>query len=208
MKQRLEGEKETLGFYLSGHPADIYHQELGKLITPISHLKQSGLKKAMVCGVLNSVRRIMTKSGKRLAILTLEDATGRLDSVAFSEIFEPMQTVLVVGEAMVLEGELGQDDYTGGVKITANSLYSMACIRKRLVKYLTLTLMPEDATKLTALQQILNAFPGDTAVRMRYLNLEAQGFLTLGQAWRIGLTDLCLEQLHGLMGVERVVLDY
>ena len=68
---------------------------------------------------------MITKRGKKLTIIKIEDPTGSIDIVAFAEIFEPHQEDMVVGQIAIVDGELGQDDYTGGVKMTA-SLFTMS----------------------------------------------------------------------------------
>ena len=207
-KQRLAGEKETLGFYLSGHPADAYQAEFGTAIRLIGQLKTVGIKKATLCGVLNAIRRILTKSGKRLVILTLEDATGRVDCVVFSEIFDPVQADLVVGEMIVVEGEVGEDHFNGGVKLTAQAIYSIAAMRKRLAQYLALILTTQDESKLPVLQQVLRDYPGECDVRLLYRNAAAGGVLKLSQQWRVSLPDVLLERLHELLDATQVKVCY
>jgi DNA polymerase-3 subunit alpha len=207
-KQRLAGEKETLGFYLSGHPADEAQHEFGRAVTALGKLKTAGVKKALVCGVLNAVRRIVTKSGKRLAILALEDASGRVDCVVFSEIFDNLSMPLVAGEVIAVEGEVGQDDFSGGMKLTAQGVYSVSGLRNRLASHLALTLTAADATLLPALQGILSDYPGECEVRLTYRNAHAEGLLTLSQQWRVVLQDELLARLQEALDPARVKVCY
>ncbi len=208
LKQRLAGEKETLGFYLSGHPTDAYQHEFGRAIGLIGQLKVASGKKALVCGLVNALRRIVTKSGKRLAILTLEDASGRIDCVVFSEILDNLSVPLSVGDIFAIEGEVGQDDYSGGVKLTASAIHSIPCLRERLADYLAVRLTAEDASKLPDLQQVLSAYPGDNEVRIHYMNHQALGVLSLGKPWRVALADELLERLQELFAPNQVEVCY
>jgi len=207
-KKRLEGEKETLGFYLTGHPAGAYSKELSGYTTPIAKLNSSMSKKATICGLISGIRRVMTKRGKKLAIIGLEDATGRQDVVAFSELFEAQEAHLVTGQILIVEGELGQDDYTGGVKMTALSLYSMIDARSRFAKCLSIRISAADQALLPALQSVFRAHPGDCVVQLRYSNTTAKASLNLAAKWRVSPSDELLTVLTELLDQQRVEVCY
>ncbi len=207
-KIRLNGEKETLGLYLTGHPSDTYLQELKSFIQPISELNASKGKKAIVCGLVTNVRRIVTKRGKKLAIIGLEDAHGSIDVVAFSELFEPQQAHVVGGQMLVVEGELGQDDYTGGVKMTAVMLYPIDEARTRFAKCLVLTLTANDHSILPILQSTLKAHQGKCVVQIRYSNALAKATINLATQWCVRPGDDLLLSLADLLGLQHVELCY
>jgi len=208
LKKRLEGEKETLGLYLSGHPADAYQQELKTIARPINKLNPVATKKATICALVTGVRRIMTKSGKKLAIIGTEDATGSLDIVVFSEVFEPQQANVVTGQMLVIEGELSQDKYTGGVKMLATMLYRVDEARTRFAKCLALTLTSADEAMSLSLQALLTAHPGKCVVQIRYSNAEASAAINLASRWCVTPCDELLEKLVGLFDSQRVTLCY
>ncbi len=207
-KARLNGEKETLGFYLTGHPADSYQKELAGFIQPIAKLSVSSSRKATVCGLVTTVRQILTKRGKKLSIIGLEDTSGNIDIVAFSEIFEPQQAHVVVGQMLLIEGELGQDDYTGGVKMTATALSPMIDARTRFSKCLALTLAPEDHLLLPQLQSVLKAHQGECVVQIRYANTSAKAAINLASQWRVTPSDELLGILTEMLDESRVELCY
>ena len=207
-KQRLDGEKKTLGLYLTGHPADAYLQELQSYIKPIGALNPSAGKKAIICGLVTGVRRIVTKRGKKLAIIGLEDSKANLDIVTFSEVFDPKQAIVQVGHILVIEGELGKDDYTGGVKMSALALYSIAEARTRFAKHLALTLTPADQDHLPAIQAVLAAHKGKCVVQIRYSNAASQAAINLAASWCVTPDDELLMNLAELLDEERVKLCY
>lgn len=207
-KQRLEGEKKTLGLYLTGHPADVYTQEFRSFIRPIATLNPSAGKKAVICGLVTSIRKIMTKRGKKLAIIALENANTSLDVVVFSEVFEPKQDDIQTGDMIVIEGELGQDDYTGGVKMSATALYTIAQARTRFAKHVSLMITAFDQSLIPAIQTVLKAYPGQTLVQIRYSNTLAQAAMTLSTEWCVAPDDALLVQLVELLGAGRVELCY
>lgn len=207
-KKRLDGEKETLGLYLTGHPADSYLQELKGFVQPIDKLNPTVSKKVTICGLVNGVRRLLTKRGKKLVILGMEDSSGGLDIVVFSEVFEPQQANVLVGSMLVIEGELGQDDYTGGVKMTATAIHRLDEARTRFAKCLALTLSSADQSLITTIQSVLKAHQGECVVQIRYTNTSAKAIMTLASQWRVTPSDELLTILADILGERRVELCY
>jgi len=208
VKQRLKGEKDTLGFYLSGHPAEPYHHELSEHITPIADLGKNHLKKARVCALVRSLRRIITKRGKQLVIMTLEDGSGMLDAVVFSEVFEAATTPPASGDIICLEGEIGEDNFTGGVRVTATAVYSVAEARARFSKNLALNLTPDNANQFEKLKALLEQYPGRCPVRLKYVNGDAEKIVALPSRWGVLPEDNLLEALMQLFDTESVSLCY
>ncbi len=207
-KARLDFEKETLGLYLTGHPAAPYQKELQGFAKPISKLNPSSGKKVIVCGLITTLRHILTKRGKKLTIIGLEDASGNMDVVVFSEVFEPQQAFIAVGQMIVIEGELGQDDYTGGLKMTATTLYRIEEARTRFAKCLSLILSAADEPLLPTLQSMLRAHQGDCVVQVRYANTNAKATFNLSSEWRINPSDELLIKLADLLEAQCVEISY
>ena len=207
-KKRLDGEKKTLGLYLTGHPADPYLNELQGYVKLIGALNPSAGKKAIVCGLITGLRRLETKRGKKLAIISLEDSKASIDIVTFSEVFDPKQACVQVGNMLVVEGELGKDDYTGGVKMSALALYSIDEARTRFAKHLALTLTMADQDNLPAIQAILAEHKGKCVVQIRYSNASSMAAINLAASWCVNPTDELLMKLGELLEHERVSLSY
>jgi DNA polymerase-3 subunit alpha len=107
--QLLAAEKETLGFYISSHPLVHYGRELRSLSWPegkgLANLEELPDSARITIGcMIAQVRPTVTKTGKsagkKMAMLTLEDLTGKADAVAFSETYERLSS-LIHPEAMV-----------------------------------------------------------------------------------------------------------
>jgi DNA polymerase-3 subunit alpha len=207
-KQRLQGEKDTLGFYLSGHPAQSYRVELGEHVVPIADLGKNHLKKARVCALVRGMRRIITKRGKQLVIMTLEDDSGTLDAVVFSEVFEAAPTPPASGDIVCLKGEVGEDNFTGGVRVTATAVYSVAEARARFSKNLLLNVTPNHASQFEQLKALLEQYPGRCPVRLKYVNGDAEKIVHLPPRWGVLPEDGLLEALTGLFDTDSVSLCY
>ncbi|UCE77950.1 MAG: DNA polymerase III subunit alpha, partial [Gammaproteobacteria bacterium] len=105
-EQRLAGEKETLGLYLTGHPIDRYRAELASIISgPLAELndegpgagasRQRGQEKTVVlAGLVVELRTRNTQSGARMAFVTLDDRSARMEIRVFSRVFEQYRALL------------------------------------------------------------------------------------------------------------------
>ncbi|MEK7758840.1 MAG: OB-fold nucleic acid binding domain-containing protein, partial [Pseudomonadota bacterium] len=106
-EQRLEGEKETLGLYLTGHPIARYEQELARFIdSSIAELKPTEDKNIVVAGLVVGMRAMQTRRGDRMAFVTLDDRTGRLELAVFSELYERHRDLLAKDTLLVVEGQV------------------------------------------------------------------------------------------------------
>ena len=207
-KKRLDGEKETLGLYLTGHPVTPYLQEFTDFIKPISKLNPATSKKAMICGLVNSLRHIMTKRGKKLTIISLEDASAKLDIVVFSEVFEPQQANISTGQIIIVDGELGEDDYTGGLKMVATALYCLHEARTRYAKCLAIKLSADNHAIIPTIQSVLKAHQGECVVQVRYSNSDAKAAINLASEWRVRPSDELLTSLAEILDPSCVELCY
>ncbi|MFZ2500615.1 MAG: DNA polymerase III subunit alpha [Minisyncoccia bacterium] len=105
---KLAWEKELLGIYVSGHPLDAYEALTKKAGTTIAKIKEeprSGM--AIILPVLVSVvRNILTKSGEKMAFVTVEDATDSIETVVFTKLFKEHATVIVPGHCLLIKGKV------------------------------------------------------------------------------------------------------
>ena len=201
--QRLKNEKDTLGFFLTGHPVAHYWVEFKDNVTPIAKLNPYGSKKTLVCALVKAQKRIMTKTGKKLIVMTLEDHTGHFEVVVFDNVYETLKTPIQVDQVLVVEGEVSHDNFNGGTRMLANTIYQIHEARVRLRKSLTVTLTPDNQPHLGQLQSILKANQGACPVRIQYKNTEAKAVLAAGQAWRVNPTDELLQLLRDLLGKDK-----
>ena len=209
---RLEGEKETLGLYLTGHPIARYERELEHIVdSTIAELKPTENKTVVVAGLVVGMRAMQTRRGDRMAFVTLDDRTGRMELAVFSDLFEKYRELLVKDALLVVEGQVSMDEYSGGFKMSAERLYHIDQARAVFASGLEID---TDAALLSgsfvaALKQLLKpATPGGCPVVLRYDNGEARAEIALGLEWRVTPTSLLLERLAGLAGAGHVRLIY
>jgi len=211
-EQRLEGEKETLGLYLTGHPIARYEQELSRFIdSTIAELKPTEDKNIVVAGLVVGMRAMQTRRGDRMAFVTLDDRTGRLELAVFSELYERHRDLLAKDTLMIVEGQVSMDEYSGGFKMSAERIYNIDQARGTFASRLEIDM---DATLASSsfmqeLKQILRpATPGSCPVCVRYDAGPACAEIMLGPEWKVIPGGALLDRLGGLAGEGRVRLIY
>ncbi|RAP38354.1 DNA polymerase III subunit alpha [Legionella quinlivanii] len=206
--QRLDGEKETLGLYFSGHPAAQYIEELQSKVTPILKLNPGNAKKAWICVLLTGLRRVLTKRGKKLIILSVEDVSGKMDVVVFSEVFDSVAADIQTGMMLAIEGEISKDDFSGGIKMSASQILTIAEARNHFAKSLKVNLNYQHAEHIMALKAILKNHKGHCVVQVLYEAEKASVLLSLGKEWCVSPSDDLLNSLREILGNDRIRMCY
>ncbi|EXJ16560.1 DNA polymerase III subunit alpha [Imhoffiella purpurea] len=225
-EQRLQGEKETLGLYLTGHPIDRYETELkgigGARIAKLLEMDRElgrrdrrDREKRTVIGLVVSVRHGKTQRG-RMGSVVLDDRTGRIEATVFSELYEQVRQLLVPDQILSVTGSLNFDEFRDAWSLRADSVRTFEQSRETLADHLYLTLdlsSPADhaqgAARVEELREALDAFrDGDLPVRLRYLRPGAAGELVFSDAWRVRPTDALLRRLRALLGADHVTVSY
>lgn len=140
LKERLKGEKDTLGLYLTGHPIDEYEGEVRRFARQrIVELKPARDTQT-VAGLIVNLRVMKNKKGDKMGFVTLDDRSGRIEASLFSEAFAAAQSLLQTDALVVVEGEVSQDDFSGGLRLRAKRVMSLEEARTGLAESLRMKL--------------------------------------------------------------------
>lgn len=108
LMDKLIWEKELLGIYVSGHPLDVHQEITKKAVLSIAKIKaepQSGM--LLILPVLVSVvRSLLTKSGEKMAFVTVEDTTDSIETVIFPKLFKEHGAAIVPGACLLVKGKV------------------------------------------------------------------------------------------------------
>ena len=194
---QLQGEKETLGFYLSGHPLNRYLRELVHFTTcRIVELNPHQHQAIRIAGIITTIRIRQTKRGDRLAIVTLDDGTEQIDVVCFSERFQKYRPLLNKDQLIIVEGDLSLDDFNQSSRIVSRELYTIDEARERFAKHLQISIMAENEINVQNIMQLLNQHVGGNCpIIIKYTNQQIQSRIKLGKKWLIKPTDMLFSAL-------------
>ncbi len=226
-EQRLAGEKETLGLFLTGHPIDFYEPDLKGLIgTRISGLSLDDVgetrgrrgtgRKVVVAGMVVAVNRRNTQRGTMASVL-LDDKTGRIEATLFSDVYERYRDEVANDRVLVVEGTLVHDEYRGGLGVRADRVSGLEAVRLARADRIDVLLQERwlhekgmtAADMVSTLKCLLEpATGGDCQVRVRYRRQDAEVVLRLDADWRIRPTDGFLRQAHRLLGADALTIRF
>ena len=215
-RERLRGERESLGLYLSGHPFDEYaehcrhftHGTIGKLTEAASGNGSGAIPgEVTVAGlVATEVRR----RGGRFSML-MEDRTGRLEVTLFEEVFNRFRHLVDKDEMLVAAGHLRFDDFLNDWRLTARTLGSVDETIERNAIRLTIH-WPEGVPGgefVHSLEEALRPFAyGKCEVCIRYRGSEATSRLILGERWAVRASRDLRERLGVLLGENGFSIHY
>lgn len=209
-KERLRGEKETLGLYLTGHPIDEYEQEVRRFARQrILDLKPSRDSQT-VAGLVFDLRVMKNKRGDKVAFVTLDDRSARIEASLFSEAYAAAQALLQKDALLVIEGEVALDDFSGGMRLRAKRVMSLEEARTALLDSVRIRLDtqchgPDSLGKVAAL---LQQHRGECAVSVELQRPDAEVLLRLGDDWCVEPADDLVQSLRDQLGKDSVSLHY
>ncbi|MFN0062713.1 MAG: DNA polymerase III subunit alpha [Myxococcaceae bacterium] len=230
-KERLSFEKEAIGFYVSGHPLHQYEQELKRYARPLQTVQRARRDERLtVGGVVAALRERPTKTGKRMAWVTLEDLTGSIEVVCFpgkdgsrpvmgkdgrwgkgsaKSGFEQWEALLKGDEPLLITGAVqidSRDEENPTAEIIAEEIQTLREVRDRRVKRLSLRLRAELATeeRLGQLLALAKVHEGATPVAVTVVLSGTTEALVGNTQLKVKVSDELLASVDKLFG-ERVV---
>lgn len=207
---QLQGEKETLGFYLTGHPLNRHLNEITHFTTcRLSELHPSQHPTGKLAGMIANVRTRQTKRGDRIAIFTLDDGTMQVEVVCFSDAFYKYRPLLIEDQLIIVEGEVSMDDFNNSVRIVARELFTLDQARERFAKNLQINFKASPAFDLQQFSQLLMQHKGGNCpVILRYINDHIQTEIKLGKKWLIKPSETLLTLIKEQLPIESVAFVY
>jgi DNA polymerase-3 subunit alpha len=206
---RLFGEKETLGLYLTGHPIHRYLNELKHIVSDKLSDLRPGNKTSVAAGIISSVRAIQTKRGDRMAVASLDDSTGQIDILCFSEVYQKYRELLVKDKLIIVEGEVSLDEFSGGNRLICRDILSIEQARERYAKFLKISIPASKVDDLSKLAEVLTSHRGGHCkITIDYLRNDAKANLQLGEAWRVRPTENLLGILRDMFTEQHVEIVY
>ncbi len=209
---RLSGEKETLGLYLTGHPINQFLDELKRLRAGrIADLTPQKGQTSTVAGLVIGLRTRPTKRGDRMAFVTIDDRSARIEATLFGDTYAQYRDLLATDKVVILRGEVRHDDYSGGLSMRVSEVYDMELAREqfggRIVMAVEGAALPVDFTD--QLDSQLTPFrEGGCPLRIDYRTSGWKTSIAIGESWRVRPTDELLYRLRQLVGEQAVRIDY
>ncbi len=169
--EKLTGEKEILGFYITGHPLDQYMDKVRELATHQTSTLEGLAKSTEValCGILTGVNRRRNKDGKLWASMALEDLEGTIEGMVFSTQYERLNPVLNEDQAVLVRG-LVLPEENAPPKLSIQDIVPLENASVNLPSLISIRVPMNgagDVDRCEMLQKLFTKKPGATEVRFR-----------------------------------------
>ncbi|MBT8365920.1 MAG: DNA polymerase III subunit alpha, partial [Deltaproteobacteria bacterium] len=161
-KQLLTFEKESLGFYLAGHPLMRHEETLDKFTNAnaisIKELRDGGVVR--IGGLVQNSKIIKTRKGDMMAFVTIEDMHGAVETIVFASVFTQVRDLLVEDSPLLIQGQVQKDEQS--LKILADTVIPIDKAEETWTAsvHLNLEIIRTDREMLTYLHDILARHPG------------------------------------------------
>ncbi|MEE9591411.1 MAG: DNA polymerase III subunit alpha [Thermodesulfobacteriota bacterium] len=174
-KEKLLHEKETLGFYITGHPL-LRHSTDIKLYSTVDTDTIKGRlndDEVSICGIVASLKEIKTKKGEKMAFINLEDLKGNIEIIVFSALYSKANDCLKSTTPLIVTGRVDKgEEHT---KIIASDIYPLEKAKERFQKkvHIVVNAKAVGSNSLNELKKIIMSHLGTSPV---FLHLrEADG---------------------------------
>ncbi|MGI9333494.1 MAG: DNA polymerase III subunit alpha, partial [Gammaproteobacteria bacterium] len=215
-EERLAGEKQTLGLYLSGHPIARFESELEQIVSSrLADLRPGDGASTLIAGFVVNTRSIKSRRG-RMAVVLLDDRTARVEVVVYAQLYTQCQELLKNDRLIVIEGEVSADEFSGGCSVIANTVHDLDAVRAARARCVAVRVQACNGASEVAARQVADNLAellaphrgGQTPVCIEYVRSDATARVQLGEAWCVKPSNDLLSKLETLAGEGSVSLEY
>ena len=207
----MQMEKETIGLYLSGHPMDEYRRKLkGSGVIPILRIMQSfenddaayrDEQIVRIAGIIEAIKMKTTRNNSTMSYVTLEDDTGAIELLAFSNVITRYGSYLKENAAVMVEGRLSvREEKAPQMVVNEVRPIEEVTEKQQIPQKLYLKLPTENGVSDRKTRAILNMFPGELPVVLYFADSGVR------RGTRCSLREDMLRELTAILGENCVVL--
>ncbi|HEY5626841.1 MAG TPA: OB-fold nucleic acid binding domain-containing protein, partial [Nitrospira sp.] len=168
--QRLKYERELTGFYITAHPLARYESTIHALAsaTTVGLTELSDGKEVKLCGIIATVKSMLTKKGDRMAYLGLEDLQGTVEVIVFPDLFKTAGELIAPERLVRVTGTIDRGDK--GTKIRGSKIEPLADVQSQTIKRIQIRLSdkPETNAQLPRLLDVFKRHPGGTSISLTF----------------------------------------
>jgi DNA polymerase-3 subunit alpha len=206
-KERLGREKESLGFYISGHPLTRHEKTMAKFCTAnTAVLSEIGDGQSVrIGGMVAGAKVIRTKRDEPMAFIQLEDLHGSIEVVVFPSVYSTCQDLMGEDQPVMLQGKVQQDDK--GAKVLADTVIPMNKAEQLWTAKIRFNIdaTRSEKTVLSDLRNILRRYPGDChGVFCIKMPQQVEAHVAMADSWRLQPGEALNREVNGLLGYSAV----
>jgi DNA polymerase-3 subunit alpha len=209
--QLLAFEKESVGFYLSGHPLAAFEADMKRYanVTTESLEATPDGKEVTICGIIAGMKiKITKKSQEKMAILNLEDLSGTVEVVVFPDLYKTSQHLLLTDTPLIVAGQLDKSEQ--GNKIKALRLHLLSDVKKKGTTRMDIRFNATGLTQddLVKVKDILLRYRGSIPVFLRLQNPNRpDSLISVGRDIRVNPQEQLILEIESILGAGSISLS-
>ena len=202
-KELLACEKETLGFYITGHPLFVYSDKLLLLAnTDTESIPDRKDKESVIFGgTVSNIREITTKKKDIMAYVTIEDLKGSATVIFFADVYKKALPLLKGDGPVLIKGIL--DVAEDSIKVIASEALPLSEVSTSLNSYAEFTVDMDtiSAEALASLKEVINRYRGGHDGYLRLINGSSyEAIIYLGKNNKIEICENLKREADHILG--------
>ncbi len=204
--EKLNMEKEYLGFYISGHPLDLYKDQIAACVrVDVSNPKSITLgKQESIIGIVTAIRQVITKEKKeKMGFMTIQTMNGEVDGVAFPSLYSELRESLAEDEVYGFIGSFSQKDQDSKLSFRIDKVVRPNELKPEAVQMIHICLKSVGKEDLKALAAVLKSHEGFTALGISVKDNPSEE-LQAGASYFVSYSEAFLQELRDMDMVDSV----
>ena len=207
---RLHHEKESLGFYFSGHPLDRYKGILGKILSVDSRTlhEKTEREPVMLAGLISDQRVVIDRKGNPMSFVSVEDFHGSYEVIVFSSCYQKQRGKLLQDNIVIVKGKISMRDRGEG-KVIADEIYTIDEALRFLSRKVHVTLRSDrfGQEELEDLKEVVGRHPGERDLIIHWRKNGNERYIVRSRNISIAPGLEFFEEMNRITGVEHVEIS-
>lgn len=206
----LAQEKEALGFFITGHPLGRHEKDIRRFTTADTATLEERADKSeiKICGIVATMKELMTKKGDRMAFATLEDLVGSVEVVVFPEVFAKASEYLKSDDPLLVTGTIDKGEKSA--KIMASDVVPLRDVTARQTSRVIFALQGDglDRYRLEELKAIMLRHPGTCKATLTIdIPDQCRATIALPDSCMVAPSDELTVEVKNLFGYHAVAFE-
>jgi len=203
LTQKLNKEKELLGFYISGHPLEPYRPVIRLYSTPIEPGESNGASPSMqIAGQITDIRTILDRKQQKMAFVKIEDYWHTFEVIVFSSVYSRFEALLQTDRMVFVQGKLNSALEDNVIKLIGDQIYPLEKVPEVLTESVVLRVEKGKFSEeqVYRLKTTLRSSPGPSLLYFELLLNGSGNYRMVSNAFKIKMTFNTLSELYKIVG--------
>jgi DNA polymerase-3 subunit alpha len=203
--EKLRREKESLGFYITGHPLDRFADVISQFSIATTQDLATTKDKSVVklAGLINNMRIKRTRRGEKMAVINLEDRNGFTEVIVFPDVFAKCAVVLNDDRPLLVTGEVEAGENV--VKVRAQDVVALETAKQRAIRSIVIPVSQQGLTRtnLMKLRDLIFQYPGECQIKFKInIDEDKEAMVITHNRYNIMPHETLLGEIESLVGTK------